>query len=90
MSDARLVGVRPWFPWPLSRWGWWTEPVPAERVAALRIATALVLLVDIAFGYLPHFAAFFAPKFSPNAFTKVDSAPTTASGRRCTGSRRRG
>lgn len=62
MSDARLVGVQPWFPWPLSRWAWWTEPVPAERAAALRIAAALVLLVDIAAGYLPHFTAFFAPE----------------------------
>ena len=62
MSDARLVGVQPWFPRPLSRWGWWTEPVPAERVAALRIATALALLVDIGACYLPHFSAFFAPE----------------------------
>lgn len=62
MSDARLVGVRPWFPWPLARWGWWTEPVPAERVAALRVAVALVLLVDIGAGYLPHFTAFFGPE----------------------------
>lgn len=61
MSEARFVGVRPRFPWPLSRWGWWTADVPAERVAALRIAAALVLLVDITSGYLPHFARFFGP-----------------------------
>ncbi len=61
MSSARLIGTQPWFPWPLSRWNWWTERVPAERVAALRIATALVLLVDIFVEYLPHFTAFFGP-----------------------------
>ncbi|HEY1190109.1 MAG TPA: HTTM domain-containing protein [Gemmata sp.] len=61
MSDARVVGVRPWFPWPLSRWNWWNEPIPAERVAALRVAAALALLIDIGFGYLPHFTAFFGP-----------------------------
>ena len=62
MSEPRLVGVQPWFPWPLSRWNWWTAPVPAERVAALRIATALVLLVDIVFEHLPHLTTFFAPE----------------------------
>lgn len=62
MSEPRMIGVRPWFPWPLSRWGWWTEYVPAERIAALRIATALALLADIACCYLPHFTTFFAPE----------------------------
>lgn len=61
MNDTRTVGVQPWFPWPLSRWGWWNEQIPAERVAALRIAAAVVLLIDIGFSYLPHFTAFFGP-----------------------------
>jgi hypothetical protein len=61
MSQPRVVGVQPWFPWPLSRWSWLTEPVPAERLAALRIATALVLLLDISVGYLPHFSTYFSP-----------------------------
>ncbi|MDY3563799.1 HTTM domain-containing protein [Gemmata sp. JC673] len=61
MSDLRAVGVRPWFPWPLSRWNWWNEQIPAERVAALRVATALVLLIDIGLGYAPHFTKFFSP-----------------------------
>ena len=61
MSEPRVVGVQPWFPWPLSRWAWWTEPVPAERVAALRIATALVLLFDLLACYLPHFHTLFSP-----------------------------
>jgi hypothetical protein len=61
VSEVRKVGVQPWFPWPLSRWSWWTEPIPAERVAALRIATAIVLLSDLLFCYLPHFHALFSP-----------------------------
>jgi hypothetical protein len=61
VSEPRLVGVRPWFPGPLARWRWWTESIPAERVAALRIVTALVLLLDIGLTYLPHFRALFSP-----------------------------
>ncbi|MBN9122499.1 MAG: HTTM domain-containing protein [Planctomycetes bacterium] len=61
MTEPRAVGVRPWFPWPLSRWSWWTEPVPAERVAALRVVTALVLLFDLFACYLPHFHTLFSP-----------------------------
>jgi hypothetical protein len=61
VSEPRVVGVQPWFPWPLSRWGWWTEPVPAQRLAALRIAAALVLLYDILVEYLPYFATYFSP-----------------------------
>lgn len=34
--------------------GWWTDPLPAERLAALRIGVALVLLLDVLFTYLPH------------------------------------
>lgn len=55
MNEVREVGVKPWFPWPLARWSWWTESIPAERVAALRIATALVLLVDLFVCHLPNF-----------------------------------
>lgn len=61
MSEPRMVGVQPWFPRPLSRWSWWTEAIPAERVAALRIATALVLLFDLLACYLPHFHTLFSP-----------------------------
>jgi len=53
------VGVDPWLPWPLSRWSWWTEPVRAERLAALRIGFAIVLLVDVILQYLPNYADFF-------------------------------
>jgi hypothetical protein len=59
MNERTVVGLIPWLPWPLSRWQWWTEPVPAERLAALRIGLAIVLLVDVLVQYLPHYAAFF-------------------------------
>src|SRR5438067_6223866 len=45
--DARVFGLKPWFPWPLSRWHWLTEPLPAERLAALRIGVALVMFLDV-------------------------------------------
>lgn len=54
-----VVGLRPWLLWPLSRSRWWTEPVPAERLALLRIGLALVLLLDILLTYLPHGRDFF-------------------------------
>jgi hypothetical protein len=62
MTEARregeVIGLRPWLPWPLSRWPWWTAPVPAERLAALRIGLAAVLLCDLLTTYqsaLPRF-----------------------------------
>lgn len=66
----RVVGIQPWFPAPFSRWKWFTEPVPAERMAALRIATAAVVLLDILFTYLPCFAV----AFSPDALGGKDAA----------------
>jgi hypothetical protein len=62
MSDQppkQVVGIAPWLPWPLSAWPWWTEPVRAERLAALRIGVGLALLFDVCFNYLPDFAAFY-------------------------------
>jgi hypothetical protein len=60
-AAGRVVGVRPWLPWPLSRWRWWAVPVPAERLAALRIGLAAVLLWDLLTTYLPHVQDYFAP-----------------------------
>ncbi len=60
-GERTVVGVRPWLPWPLSRWRWWTEPVRAERLAALRIGLALVLLVDLVSCYLPQLHEFYGP-----------------------------
>ncbi len=54
-----VVGLQPWLPWPLSGWTWWTRPVRAERLAALRIGLAGFLLVDILTSYGPHLADFF-------------------------------
>src|SRR5262249_53255466 len=54
-----VVGLRPWLPWPLSRSRWWNEPVAAERLAALRIAIAAMLALDILCTYLPHVHTFF-------------------------------
>jgi hypothetical protein len=56
---ARFVGIQPRFPGFLGRWRWLAESVPAERVAALRIAAAVALLLDIGLGGLPHFATLF-------------------------------
>ncbi|MCI0681595.1 MAG: HTTM domain-containing protein [Gemmataceae bacterium] len=56
---VRLVGLAPWLPWPLSAWRWWTQPVAAERLAALRIGLALFLLADIWTTYWPNLDAYF-------------------------------
>jgi uncharacterized membrane protein YphA (DoxX/SURF4 family) len=54
-----VVGLRPWLPWPLSRSRWWTEPVPAERLAALRIGLAAVLLWDLLTTQMPNLRLYF-------------------------------
>lgn len=58
MNPPRFVGIQPRFPWFLNGWTWLTTPVPAERMAALRIAVALALLLDLVFGCLPYFASY--------------------------------
>jgi hypothetical protein len=58
-GEGVVVGVSPWLPWPLSRCRWWTEPVRAERLAALRIGLALVLLLDLLGTYLPGLHVFY-------------------------------
>src|SRR5947209_19889734 len=60
MSEGQVVGLNPWLPWPLARSPWWTEPVRAERLAALRIGIAAVLLLDIALNFWPHASDFYA------------------------------
>lgn len=49
----RVVGTVPWLPWPFGRWAWLTAPIAAERLAAWRIGTGLVLLFDVLVFYLP-------------------------------------
>ncbi len=59
MDTPRSVGTNPALPWPLSRWNWLTKPERAERLAALRIGVALVLLWDVLFAYWPLVDVFF-------------------------------
>jgi hypothetical protein len=59
MNEATIIGIKPWLPWPLSKWSWWCEPVHAERLAALRIGLAAVLLVDVLGTYWPRAPEFF-------------------------------
>ena len=75
MNERKVVGLTPWYPWPLSRYTWWTEPVRAERLAAFRIGVALVLLCDILSTYLPRVHDFFGQNGlgSPDVFAAEDS-----------------
>jgi hypothetical protein len=57
--EPRFVGIQPRFPGFLGRWQWLNKPAPAERLAALRIAAAVALLLDIGLGCLPYFADLF-------------------------------
>ncbi len=59
MNERKIIGITPWLPWPLTRWTWWTEPVHAERLAALRIGFACVLLLDVLTTYFPMANEFF-------------------------------
>jgi hypothetical protein len=59
VDDIRLVGTTPALPWPLNRSSWFTNPERAERLAALRIGVALVLLWDVLFTYWPLVDVFF-------------------------------
>ncbi len=59
MTEQRIEGLRPWLPWPLRHWRGWTEPVRAERLAALRIGLAVVLFLDILLTYWPNVTDFF-------------------------------
>lgn len=52
-DGGQVVGLKPWFPWPLSRWRWLNEPVRAERLAALRIGIAVLTVLDVLLTFLP-------------------------------------
>ena len=60
-TEPHVIGIKPWFPGALGRWKWLNDPVPAERAAALRIAAAVTMLIDIVLTYLPHFTVLFSP-----------------------------
>jgi hypothetical protein len=61
MTERTVVGLEPRLPWPLNQMPWWTEPVRAERLAALRIGVGAVLLYDILGCYLPYLDVFLGP-----------------------------
>ncbi len=60
MKDRVVVGTRPWLGF-LNSWDWLTKAIPAERLAALRIGTGLVLLADVALTYWPFRYDYFGP-----------------------------
>lgn len=58
MSKATVVGLQPWLPWPLAQIGWWTQPVRAERLAALRIGVGAAILIDALGHFWPYASVF--------------------------------
>src|SRR5262249_33141001 len=77
-SDGFVVaGVEPWLPWPLCAWTWWTRPVPAERLALLRIGLSFCLLIDLWFNYRPHLLEYFGAGSlgDPDLFAWYAKAP---------------
>jgi len=61
MSERTVIGLKPWLPWPLCLMPLWTEPVRAERLAALRIGVAAAVLIDALVFYLPSLDTFLGP-----------------------------
>ncbi len=59
-TEPQFVGIQPRLPGALNRWHWFLAPIPAERMAALRISAAVVALLDIGIACLPQFAAYFS------------------------------
>ena len=53
LAPGQVRGLKPWFPWPLSRWRWLNEPVRAERLAALRLGVGLLTFLDVVLSFLP-------------------------------------
>jgi hypothetical protein len=62
--DSKVVGLQPWLPWPFHDWDWWCLPVRAERLAALRVGLATVMLLDLLLTYLPDLPFLFGPDSS--------------------------
>jgi hypothetical protein len=68
MPEGTVVGLRPWLPWPLYTWRSWTEPVRAERLAALRIGLAFIVLLDVVTSYLSAVNDY----YGPDSLSRVD------------------
>jgi hypothetical protein len=77
MIEGIVVSSSPWLPWPLRRWRWWTEPVRAERLAALRIGLGVALLFDLFVTYLPELGDLFGRNSlgSPSIFAFYTGSP---------------
>ncbi|MBX7105395.1 MAG: HTTM domain-containing protein [Gemmataceae bacterium] len=77
MSDRPVVGTRPVLPKFLREWTWFSAPAPAERLAALRIAIGLVLLLDILATYVPFRYDYFGPGSlsEPDVFSSYFQSP---------------
>lgn len=78
MNEGIVVGWKPWLPWPLSRSRWWSEPVRAERLAAMRIGLSGILLLDLLLTYWPNLGIFFGKNSlgDPNIFSFYTSLPS--------------
>jgi hypothetical protein len=72
-----VAGVVPWLPPPLSRWTWLTEPIRAERLAAWRIGTGLILLLDVLLFYMPFLDVLYGPESlaEPGVFSERFASP---------------
>lgn len=72
-----VSGTIPSLPPPLNRWKWLTEPIRAERLAALRIGTGVVLLIDLLYFHLPYFRWFYGPNSlaEPGVFADRFASP---------------
>jgi HTTM domain len=73
----RIDGTIPSLPPPLSRWNWLIGPMPAERLAAWRIGTGIILIVDLLLFYLPNLRWFYGPNSlaEPGIFTERFASP---------------
>jgi len=76
MTPSNVVGLKPLLPTFLARSAWWTEPIPAQRLASLRLGVGLTLLLDVLGFYLPRARDFFGAGSlaDPGTFT-TDAAP---------------
>jgi hypothetical protein len=75
MNTDTVVGLQPWLPGPLARSPWWSRPVPAQRLAALRIGVGLVVMLDVLGTYLPCCADFFGQGSLTPPGTGADGVP---------------
>jgi uncharacterized membrane protein YphA (DoxX/SURF4 family) len=75
MADSTIVGKQPWLPPPLATSKWWTVPVAAERLAAVRIGVGLTLVGDVLGTYLPRSGDL----FGAGSVTQASDVPSPAS-----------